>query len=181
MNSNLLAPALAALGIISGWALAVWQVRPFRRDTLLDYLNVAKELQESHHEHAQWLRDVVALRVQAHALSDLRPRIDNRQVAFGGIAALLSYAAIFAPGTPRVIRRCWRRSAEPGSLPQHQGVCGVEARRSSRATVACADPCRSLCDVQGRCGPCIHGNRCDSTGDHLFTETGQLTPERTGR
>ncbi|WP_165640663.1 hypothetical protein [Mycobacteroides abscessus] len=65
MSSSLIAATLGALGIVSAWALAAWKVRPFRRDTLLDYLKVANELEGSHKEHAQWLRDFVALRVQS--------------------------------------------------------------------------------------------------------------------
>ncbi|WP_131806941.1 hypothetical protein [Mycobacteroides abscessus] len=40
---------------------------------------------------------------EAHALSDLRPRINGRLLALSGIGALISYAAIFTPGTPRVV------------------------------------------------------------------------------
>ncbi|WP_078321960.1 hypothetical protein [Mycobacteroides chelonae] len=84
--------------LISGWALASWTNRRHRNwDALGTDLDLADKLDKHYPEHAQWVRESVAVRLKGRALSESRSRSDFLVAAagffitlFGGFCLLVA-------------------------------------------------------------------------------------------
>lgn len=80
---------LPIVALVSGWALASWTNRRHRNwDALGTDLDLADKLGKHYPEHAQWVRESVAVRLKGRALSESRSRSDFLVAAAGAAIAL---------------------------------------------------------------------------------------------
>lgn len=88
--------------LISGWALASWTNRRHRNwDALGTDLDLADKLDKHYPEHAQWVRESVAVRLKGRALSESRSRSDFLVVAAGAVITLFGGYCVLAAFTAR--------------------------------------------------------------------------------
>ncbi|WP_255801755.1 hypothetical protein [Mycobacteroides abscessus] len=82
MNASTWVPiAVAVVAAVSAWGLAMWRASRHRSwDALSADLDLADKLAEHYPQHADWLRQSVAVRLKGRALSDSRPRADFQLV-----------------------------------------------------------------------------------------------------
>lgn len=86
---------LPIVTLASGWVLASWNNRRHRNwDALSSDLDLADKLETFYPDHAQWIRDSVAIRLKGRALSESRPRSDFLAVTVGALVCLFGASCL---------------------------------------------------------------------------------------